>query len=168
MSIKSRLSLSTGQTAKNARSPDAAASIWRTASGLAVDCWDWPGAIRILRSGRAALQSATNRQPHASGWPRSGLSHLTWSETYHALDHLLSGVARIVSTRRFQVKKKITGGFEGGTTNSAGLDDERLHIDKWELARAGVGDRITPTLPVVVPGAALSPRALWRADGSSL
>ena len=27
-----------------ARLPD-----WRTASGLAVDCWDWPGAIRITK-----------------------------------------------------------------------------------------------------------------------
>jgi hypothetical protein len=42
-----------------------------------------------------------------SGWPRSGLSHLTWSETYHALDHLLSGVVGIVSTSGFHVKKKV-------------------------------------------------------------
>jgi hypothetical protein len=55
------------------------------------------------------LQSATKRQPHARGWPRSGLSHLTWSETYHALDHLLSGVARIVRTRPVGVKKKVKG-----------------------------------------------------------
>ncbi|MEK6304599.1 MAG: hypothetical protein AABO41_28280 [Acidobacteriota bacterium] len=33
----------------NATSPDAATFIRRTASGLAVDCWDWPGAIRITK-----------------------------------------------------------------------------------------------------------------------
>ena len=32
-----------------ATSPDAATLTRRTASGLAVDCWDWPGAIRITK-----------------------------------------------------------------------------------------------------------------------
>lgn len=32
------------------------------------------------------------KRQHTSDRPCSGLSHLTWSFTYHSLDHLLSGV----------------------------------------------------------------------------
>jgi hypothetical protein len=58
------------------------------------------------------LQSATKRQPHARGWPRSGLSHLTWSETYHALDHLLSGVAPHTTHKASSCQEKSEGMME--------------------------------------------------------
>ena len=64
-----------------ARLPD-----WRTASGLAVDCWDWPvaypqtamSALFLLqqRNWRSNLDAIVSR---SRGWPRSGLSHLTKS-----------------------------------------------------------------------------------------
>jgi hypothetical protein len=95
----------------------------RTASGLAVDCWDWPGAIRITKEW--ACCPAISNVSRTRGWPRSGLSHLTWSETYHALDHLLSGVVRIVSRRRFQVKQKISQ----STTNSDRSVGPSQHMD---------------------------------------
>jgi len=56
------------------------------ASGLAVDCWDWPvaypqTAMSVLfllqqRNWRSDLDAIVSR---SRGWPRSGLSHLTKS-----------------------------------------------------------------------------------------
>jgi hypothetical protein len=102
--------------ASETTSPDAAArSCRRQTSGLAVVCWDWPGAYPLTEKSALFLLSATHRRSNLdagvsaamSGRPRSGLSHLTKFLSYHLWITSFLVLARIVSTRRFRVKKKV-------------------------------------------------------------
>lgn len=80
--------------------------------GLAVDCWDWPRATpQNLLGGRCTFFRRRALRP------LSGLSHLTWSEIYHVLDHLLSGVRRILPQAIFKSRKNFSN-RKNCTTNS--------------------------------------------------
>lgn len=94
-----------------ATSPDAALP----ASGLAVDCWDWPVAYPQIRDERAAPASATrlaeySRRQVSAAFAASQLRpqpphqvlilSLRWITSFLVL-------SRILSTSRFGVKKKI-------------------------------------------------------------
>jgi hypothetical protein len=59
------------------------------APGLSVDCWDWPGAFPVKQYARYSVDDSTSATTKTAAvfstrsGPYSGLSHLTWSRTYH-------------------------------------------------------------------------------------
>lgn len=102
-------------------SPDAATRLDRCpASGLSVVCWDWPGADPHTEEESVLfLLSATHRRSNLNAGcrPRSAAAYPQASATSPSLvlvillDHLLSGVSRIVSTSGIRVKKKVKGEY---------------------------------------------------------
>ena len=96
-------------------SPDAATRLCRCpASGLAVVCWDWPGAHPQTEKSVLLLLSATRRRSNldAGCQPLVAAGHAQASATSPSLDliivmdHLLSGVSSHSKHKRFSSQEK--------------------------------------------------------------
>jgi hypothetical protein len=106
-----------GRTARSgATSPDGATRLGRCpASGLSVVCWDWPGAYPQTEKSVLFLLSATHRRSNldAGCQPHGAAGHARASATSPSLVLIMLWItsflvlARIVSTSRFRVKKKM-------------------------------------------------------------